>query len=646
MSESIFFTSTLPEAFDRAGLPFPGIVDPGRIIRFSTNEKDRTDRAGWLSMLPDGLGAAFGDWRSGASFCWQKRDTDAPPPSPQERAQARQKSEEARNQAEQERVAAYARAASECTALWTTCKPAPASHDYLQRKATGPHLARIDHEGRLVLPVFDARGELQSLQFIAPDSSKRFYPGGKMKDGRLYLGKPTDGKPLVLVEGFSTGSSVHEAAGVAVCCGFSGGNLRPVAESLRRLFPNSPLLIAGDLDAHGAGRKYAEAAAEAGAPAKVVLPNFRDGRESGDFNDLAASEAREEVRRQIHDALRPPSRFKVLTADELDSVPPMRWLVRGVVPMSGIGAIYGPSGSGKSFLTLDMLAAIAAGRDWFGCRVKAAPVLYVALEGEAGIRQRKDAYQERHGPIPTGMKFMLTALDIRNDTDRTDLVNAIKSAGLTDGVLVLDTLNRAASGLDENASSDMGDVIDALKDVQRTIGGVVLAVHHSGKDVSRGMRGHSSLIGALDVAVEVSRNEDLREWKAHKVKDGEDGIPHPFRLDVVEVGVDEDGEDITSCVVEPTEAPADTVRAAKIPGGGNMRIAWDRLGELLRKSSHFGKASAPLTRPCIELEAAIADVAERLTCEQKRKRERTQTAITGLVARGLMIHEGGWLWTK
>jgi RecA-family ATPase len=158
-----------------------------------------------------------------------------------------------------------------------------------------------------------------------------------------------------------------------------------------------------------------------------------------------------------------------------------------------------------------MLAAIAAGRDWFGCRVKSAPVLYVALEGEAGIRQRKDAYQERHGPIPTGMKFMLTALDIRNDTDRTDLVNAIKSAGLTDGVLVLDTLNRAASGLDENASSDMGDVIDALKDVQRTIGGVVLAVHHSGKDVSKGMRGHSSLIGALDVAVEVSRNEDLRE---------------------------------------------------------------------------------------------------------------------------------------
>lgn len=646
MADTILFTPTLAEAFDRAGLPFPGEPEPGRILRFSTNDRDRADRAGWLKLLPDAAGAAFGCWRAGLSYCWQRRDTNAPPPSHEERSQARQRAEEARQQAEKERAEGYAVAARECAALWATLAPAPAAHDYLQRKDIAPHLARMDPAGKLVLPVFDERGDLQSLQFIAQDGSKRFYPGGKMLGGRLYLGTPRDGTALVLVEGHATGASIHEAAGLAVMVGFAGSNLRHVAESLRRLFPNSPLLVAGDLDAHGAGRKYAEAAAEAGAPALLALPRFRDGRTAGDYNDLSAAEGTEEVRRQILAALRPPSRFKVLSADELDAIPPMKWLVRGVVPMSGVGAIYGPSGCGKSFLTLDMLAAIAAGREWFGCRVKAAPVLYVALEGEAGIRQRKDAYQERHGAIPAGMRFMLTALDIRKEADRADLVCAIKAADLVDGVLVLDTLNRAASGMDENASSDMGDVIDALKDVQRAIGGVVLAVHHSGKDVSKGMRGHSSLIGALDVAVEVSRNEDLREWKAHKVKDGEDGIPHPFRLDVVEVGVDEDGEEITSCVVEPTEAPADTVRAAKIPGGGNMRIAWDRLGELLRQSNHFGKASAPITRPCVELEAATTDIADRLTCDQKRRRERTQVAITGLVARGLIAHEGGWLWTK
>jgi len=645
-ADTVLFTPTLAEAFDRVGLPFPGEPEPGRMLRFSTNERDRTDRAGWLKLLPDAAGAAFGCWRAGLSYCWQRRDTNAPPPSSEERIQARQRAEEARQQAEQERAEGYATAAHECAGLWATLAPAPAAHEYLQRKGIAPHLARVDPSGKLTLPVFDARGDMQSLQFIAADGAKRFYPGGKMVGGRLYLGTPSDGTPLVLVEGFATGSSIREAAGLAVVVGFAGSNLRHVAEPLRRLFPNSPILVAGDLDAHGAGRKYAEQAADAGAPALLALPRFRDGRPAGDFNDLTSDEGPEEVRRQILAALRPPSRFKVLTAEELDAIPPMKWLVRGVVPVAGVGAIFGPSGCGKSFLTLDMLAAIAAGREWFGCRVKAAPVLYVALEGEAGIRQRKDAYQERHGSIPATMRFMLTALDIRNDSDRADLVSAIKSAGLADGVLVLDTLNRAASGMDENSSSDMGDVIDALKDIQRAIGGVVLAVHHSGKDVSKGMRGHSSLIGALDTVVEVSRNEDLREWKSHKVKDGEDGIAHPFRLDVVEIGVDEDGEDITSCVVEPTDAPADTVRAAKIPGGGNMRIAWDRLGELLRQSSHFGKASAPITRPCIELEVATADISDRLTCDQKRRRERTQAAITGLVARGLMVHEGGWLWTK
>ncbi len=645
MADTVLFTPTLAEAFDRAGLPFPGEPEPGRMLRFSTNARDRTDRAGWLKMLPDAAGAAFGCWRAGLSYCWQRRDTNAPPPSPEERILARQRAEEARQQAEQERAEAYALAARECAALWTTLAPAPAAHDYLQRKGIAPHMARMDTSGKLTLPVFDERGDLQSLQFIAPDGAKRFYFGGKMTNGRLYLGKPSDGKPLVLAEGFATAASIHEAAGLAVVVGFAGSNLRHVAESQRRLFPNSPLLVAGDMDAHGAGRKYAEAAAEAGKPAMLALPRFRDGRAAGDFNDLASDEGPEEVRRQILDALRPPSRFKLLTASDLAALPPLSWLLRGVLPREGVGAIFGPSGSGKSFLALDMLGAIAEGRTWFDCRTKAAPVVYVALEGEAGLKQRLDAYAERNG-TPGRMRFLLTGLDIREGADRAELVASIKAAGWAGGVLCLDTLNRAAAGMDENDSRDMGEVIDALKELQRELGGLVLAVHHSGKDSAKGLRGHSSLLAALDVVVEVSRQEEHREWKLHKAKDGEDGTAHPFRLDVVELGTDADGEPITSCVVEAEEQAAEGLQKARIPGGGNMRIAWDRLGELLRQAEYFGKASAPPGRPCIELEAATADIAERLTCDQKRRRERTQTAITGLVARGLMIHEGGWLWCK
>lgn len=280
---------------------------------------------------------------------------------------------------------------------------------------------------------------------------------------------------------------------------------------------------------------------------------------------------------------------------------------------------------------------------WFDCRVKHAPVLYVALEGEAGIAQRMKAYEAQHGPVPSGLRVMLQPFDIRIPADRADLVRAIKAAGWAGGVLCLDTLNRAAPGMDENDSKSMGEVITAAKAIQAALGGLVLVVHHTGKDATKGLRGHSSLHAALDCAIEVSREGDLRDWSVHKVKDGEDGEAHPFRLDVVEIGTDEYGDPITSCVVVPAETAATASRSKK-PKGGNQRIVYDALGELLRNAVHLGKAGSPPTRPCVELEAAVEAIAPRLPCEAKRKPERTRQAFTGLIASGAVVYREGWLW--
>jgi Cdc6-like AAA superfamily ATPase len=81
-------------------------------------------------------------------------------------------------------------------------------------------------------------------------------------------------------------------------------------------------------------------------------------------------------------------KFKLLNSKDLAEIPPLKWVVRGVMPSSGLGAIYGPSGSGKSFLALDMCAAISEGAAWFGHRVEQTPVIYVALEGEGGMKLR------------------------------------------------------------------------------------------------------------------------------------------------------------------------------------------------------------------------------------------------------------------
>jgi hypothetical protein len=60
--------------------------------------------------------------------------------------------------------------------------------------------------------------------------------------------------------------------------------------------------------------------------------------------------------------------------------------------------------------------------------------------------------------------------------------------------------------------------------------------------------------------------------------------------------------------------------------------------------SDIGQASAPPGRPCIELEAAVTAAAAALPCDQKRRRERAQQAVTGLVSRGNLKHQEGWLW--
>lgn len=339
-----------------------------------------------------------------------------------------------------------------------------------------------------------------------------------------------------------------------------------------------------------------------------------------------------------------PPRFRLRTADEVACLPSLRWRVRGVLPTAGLAAVYGAPGSGKSFLAVDLLGAIAEGRTWFGHRTDVAPAVYVALEGEHGIAQRVGAYRIRHGRVPASLRFIADPFALLETRDVAALAESIRSAGCADGVVAIDTLNRAAPGADENDSADMGRIIAAAKALQSATGGLVLLVHHTGKDASKGLRGHSSLVAALDAAIEVTRDGDRREWKVSKAKDGRDGETHGFRLEVVQLGEDEDGEAIESCVIGAEDTPAQAVKRARLPQGGNQRIVWDALGELLREARHFGKGEAPPGRPCIGVDDAIERTRGRLTCTSDRHASRAREAITGLVARGCLRLTDGWLW--
>lgn len=246
------------------------------------------------------------------------------------------------------------------------------------------------------------------------------------------------------------------------------------------------------------------------------------------------------------------NRHRPRTAAELHSQPPQQYRIKGVFPAEGLAVVYGASGSAKSFLCVAAAAAIAEGDKFFGHGTRRAIVLYIALEGEAGYRGRTLAWQHHNGrAYPAEVGFWTEPFSLIEPQDVATIA-AICPPGV---VIIIDTLNRAAPGADENNSKDMGAIIAGAKTLQRETAGLVILVAHSGKDATRGLRGHSSLFAALDAAIFVERNGVSRTWRVEKAKDGEDGAVHGFHLKSIVIGSDEDGDDLTSAIVVSEELP-------------------------------------------------------------------------------------------
>ncbi len=335
-------------------------------------------------------------------------------------------------------------------------------------------------------------------------------------------------------------------------------------------------------------------------------------------------------------------RFKLLTPDGVLALPPTPYAVQKIFPREGVAAIYGPSGSGKSFLALDLAVHMAAAASWFGYGLPAPlEVVMLQLEGQGQFRKRIAAVAEvRERGIPPRLRFILDPFNLGDSLDVATLAATINDNGGAD-VLFVDTLAQASPGLDENSSRDMSTVLANLKYLQQEIGGLVIAVHHTGKEQTRGMRGHSSLFAALDAAIEVTRTDSRREWTVAKAKDEDDGKAHGFYLERVVLG-EQAGEEISSCVVRLNDAPVE--QAPKQPKGDNQRIILKALGPLFRESGQYGKAGAPPTRPCLRLEDAIEATKGSLVVESKRQPERARLAIQGLTGLGILRHSEGWIW--
>jgi len=335
--------------------------------------------------------------------------------------------------------------------------------------------------------------------------------------------------------------------------------------------------------------------------------------------------------------LHPPSqRFTLLGINDLAALPPTEHLVKGILPSSGLAAIYGPSGSGKTFLALDLIMAIACQSDWFGHKVKNVPVTYVGLEGKGGINNRIQAWRIKNPTLtPMNFKIILDNFDLLNKANVIELAQTITAAQMHQGVIVIDTLNQASPAADENSSQDMGVIIKHLKLLQEMTGGLVLIIHHTGKNTNQGLRGHSSLKAALDANIEVVGG-DKRSWLLEKSKDGEDGKSFGFRLEVQRLGADGDGDPITSCTVERDHS---AIFSKPEPSGSKQKVALKAIKKTLVNS-----ATKRMT-----VEAAVSEIANSLITTPSNKRNNSARQLLGSLIDGGFLSSGlvddeGWIW--
>jgi archaellum biogenesis ATPase FlaH len=338
--------------------------------------------------------------------------------------------------------------------------------------------------------------------------------------------------------------------------------------------------------------------------------------------------------------------YKLLKGEDLRNLPPMQWRLKGVLPRVGLAALYGPSASGKSFLTLDLCIAIAEGQKWFGLRTTESPVIYVALEGESGFKNRVAAWElEKNRKLPINMHMVLQPFQVTNQLDLDSLADSVPH----DSVVIIDTLNRAAPTSDENSSKDMGEILQACKRLQGLIGGLVLLIHHTGKDTSQGARGHSSFFAALDGAIEVRRTNDKRSWSVAKAKDGQDGNNYSFALKLHELGEDSDGDKVTSCTINQLSSDV----FVKAPRTGHKQK--EALREFKLNVSTMGILNAPAKDCprniyCVDFEMAVNFLATTLMTTPKHKRSNeARRLLKSLVKSGhietvLDLNDNTWCW--
>ena len=251
----------------------------------------------------------------------------------------------------------------------------------------------------------------------------------------------------------------------------------------------------------------------------------------------------------------------LLSMAQVISMPPTPWLIQDYVPCNSMAMIYGPPGSGKTFMALDMALHIAHGKEWHNKAIEQGSVVYVAGEGVGGLRKRLQAWHKHYQLQPQApLHIIPQAVGLLENQEIENLITTIQMCAKDVKMVVFDTVARCMTG-DENSAQDMGQAIKAMDTIKQQFGCCVVPIHHSGKDRDRGARGSTAMIGAVDVSLRIDRQEKMLSLTTEKQKDAEAEDITWFTTDSIPLDDLDIGESETSLILQLSDAAGQKTRS-------------------------------------------------------------------------------------
>ena len=281
------------------------------------------------------------------------------------------------------------------------------------------------------------------------------------------------------------------------------------------------------------------------------------------------------------------------------------YVIKDVIPQNADVGMFGPSGAAKTSVAIEIGSCLSQGKAYRGHRVKRGSCLLVPYEGQAGIEKRIIAANAEYGDAGEALAWLKCPGPLGSDpSNRAHEHAIIRSAknleaqsGLPCRLVVVDTLARALGGDNENEAQAIAAFLARVQRIRAATGASVLLIHHPGKNEALGMRGSSALFAALDVVIRIEREKDQPERRVYveKAKDGIEGQIEGFTLKPVTLGLDDEGDPITSCVISPSKVrtkvpqrPSPTTGAGKalteleqliIAGKGRLSLHHERISD-------------------------------------------------------------------